>query len=202
MQHLLETARRNFGPPGTRKFSWLDKMFYLHIPTPSWCDSNDDLFAVFQNQQQLLENGVVVWAHIIQANCLLFEPGKANCPASVVFSPDTTLNLKPSGLGKVAQALFRLKGTAPSQADLKEFADNLTDETTRTFGLKVPSSISPRVDLYEASTFVTRKHLPTRILSLPFFPLLVAPKPPYYNIPLPSKYWPSQLVDSWHQASA
>ena len=202
MQHLLEIARRNIGPPGARRFFWFEKMFYLNIPTPSWCDENDDLFATFQNQQHLMANGIVVWAHIVQANSLLFESGKNNCPASVVFSPDTTLQVEPTDLGRVAKALFKLKGTSPTQADLKEFADNITDETTRTFGLKVPKSVSPRFQLFEASTFVTRKHLPTRILTLPFFPLLVAPQPPYYNVPLPSRYWPKQLVDSWHQAAS
>ncbi len=202
MQNLLEIARRNFGPPGARKFSWFLRTFYLNISTPSWCDSDDDLFATFQNQRLLMSNGIVVWAHIVQANRLLFEAGNDNCPASVVFSPNVSLKIDPNDLGKVAKALFKLKGTSPIESELKEFADNITDERTRTFGLKVPKSISPRVDLYEASTFVTRKHLPNRILTRPFFPLLIAPRAPYYNIPLPSRYWPPQFVDYWCQSES
>lgn len=197
MQQILEIARQNFGEPGRRKFSWRDRAFYLNIPKPKWCDRNDDLFASFQNKWKLLSNGVVVWAHIVQANALLFEPGTTNCPASVIFSPDQRRHVEPAELGRVAHSLFELKGTSPSEPALKEFADNITNEMTRTFGLKVPESFSPRLQLYESTTFVTRKHLPNRILSVPFFPLVVASEPPYYNFPLPSRYWPQQFVDFW-----
>jgi len=202
MQTLLEIARRNFGPPGVRSFSWYQKAFYLSISKPSWCDSDDKLFATFQNHRQLLAKGVVVWAHIVQANVLLFQAGRENCPASVVFSPNPALQVEPGDLGKVAHALYELKGTSPTEAELKEFADNITDEVTRTFGLRVPKCVSPHMELYQASTFVTRKHLPNRILSLPFFPLLVAPRPPYYNIPLPSRFWPQPLVDHWCRSAS
>jgi len=197
MQQLLDIARKNFGDSRTRNFSWRDRTFYLNISKPKWCGKDDDLFATFQNKRRLLSDGVVVWAHIIQANVLLFEPGSDNCPASVIFSPDCRSQVEPEELGRVAHSLFELKGTSPSDSALKELADNITDEMTRTFGLKVPRSVSPNLQLYEATTFVTRKHLPNRVLCLPYFPLLVAAEPPYYNFPLPSKFWPQQLIDFW-----
>jgi hypothetical protein len=197
MQHILEIARKNFGEPGKRNFSWLDKIFYLNISKPSWCTKDDDLFATFRNKRRLLTDGVVVWAHIIQANILLFKPGSDNCPASVIFSPDCRSRVDPEELGRIAHSLFKLKGTTPGDSDLQELADNITNEMKRTFGLKLPRSVSPHFELYEATTFVTRKHLPNRQLSLPFFPLLIAAEPPYYNYPLPSRFWPQSLIEFW-----
>lgn len=197
MQELLKQARRNFDEPGHRDFSWLDRTFYLNISRPMWCGRSDALFSLFENKKRLLANGIVVWGHIVQANVLLFERGRANCPASVVFSPDSQKQIGPSELENVAHELFKLKGTTPDESELKELADNLTDEMVRTFGLKVPQSASPQDELYEATTFVTRKHLPNGILSRSFFPLVITPESPYYNFPLPSRFWPKPLVDYW-----
>ena len=186
MQHLLDQARMTFGQPEARKFSTFDMNIYLSIPRPSWCNQSDQLYCMFQVSKQLLTDGVIVWAHIVQANTLLFTPGDHDCPASVVFAPNPQQYVNLGDLERVAQSLFRLKGTSPSDPELKVFADNITNEYTRTFGLKVPEKLCPNVDLYEATTFVSRKHLPNKVLSLPFFPLLVAQQSPYYNFPLPT----------------
>ena len=194
-RELLGIARKNFGEPGFRNFSWLDRTFYLYISKPVWCTKEDELFATFQHKKQLLADGIVVWAHIVQANSLLFERGNDNCPASVLFAPDVATDIDPREIGSVARTLFQLKGTTPEEPELKELADNITDESVRTFGLAVPDAASPNHKLFEATTFVTRKHLPNGVLTLPFFPLLVAAKAPYYNFPLPSRFWPKKLVD-------
>ncbi len=126
---------------------------------------------------------------------LLFNPGIDNCPASIVFSPDRNSLVDPGTLGQIAHPLYELKGTSPNNPQLKAFADALTDEMTRTFGVQVPQFLSQNYDTYEATTFVTRKHLPNGILSLPFFPIVVMPTAPHYNFPLPSRYWPQRFVD-------
>ncbi|MBT3201534.1 MAG: hypothetical protein HN350_16655 [Phycisphaerales bacterium] len=200
MDELLEIARENFGAPGQRSFSWLDKLFYLNIKKPFWCTQGDDLFAMFREKWQVLNDGIVVWAHIVQANTLLFERGMANCPASVIFTPTPDSVVDPDELGPIARSLFELKNTSPDAPKLAEFADNLTDEMVRTFGLPVPEQISAIPNLFEATTFVTRKHLPNRILSASFFPLVVRSSPPYYNFPLPSRYWPKPLIAFWNDS--
>ena len=197
MNNALLIARENFGMPGQRKIGWLDRFGYLNVPRPSWCTVEDDLYALFENKWKLLKNGIVVWGHLVQANSLLFEPGSDNCPASVIFPNSERSPLAPEQLAPIARAMFDLKNTSGNTVELQEVADSLTDELMRTFGLRVPSQLSHGHEIFEASTFITRKHLPTGVLSIPFFPLVVSPEPPYYNVPLPSRYWPEPLVQLW-----
>ena len=68
---------------------------------------------------------------------------------------------------------------------------------TRTFGVAVPKQFSNGYQFFESSIFITRKHLPTRMLSQSFFPILVTGQQPYYCLPLPSKFWPEELVNLW-----
>ncbi|MEM7477126.1 MAG: hypothetical protein AAF483_19255 [Planctomycetota bacterium] len=177
--------------------SWFQRRFYLNVKRPSWCKKSDQLYGLFANSKQLLTDGVVVWAHLVQANRQLFEPGEHDCPASVVFAPNPRQVVEIADIGQASKALYQLKGTEPSDPDLKEFAENITDEYVRTFGLKLPDKLFPGAELYEATTFVSRKHLPNGVLTLGFFPLLVAQHSPYYNIPQPSRYWPEELIRLW-----
>ncbi|MEP3479691.1 MAG: hypothetical protein ABJZ55_10620 [Fuerstiella sp.] len=152
---------------------------------------------MFDNKWQVYESGIVVWAHIIQANRLLFEPGKDNCPASVVFAPNWRQHVDVEELGHIAHSLYELKGTVPNEPHLRQLAECLTDERARTFGVRIPPSVSGHLRLVESSTFITRKHLPNRVLTLPFFPIVVASQAPYYNFPLPSRFWPEQFIEFW-----
>ena len=72
--------RSRMGEVGGRKLSFFDRRFYLKINKPSWCTNQDPLSDLFANQQQLLEQGNIVWGQIVQANNLLFSSGTDDCP--------------------------------------------------------------------------------------------------------------------------
>lgn len=193
---LLE-CRKQFGPPGLRKFPLMDRLFYLNIKRPDWCTEEEALWQLFENKQDVFKYGNIVWGHIVQANTLLFEPGEDDCPASVLFCPDPKQVIHFETLQSAAQRMFQLKNTTPSDPELLKIAQALTNEVTRTFGVKVPQQFSDGFSLYQASTFIARKHLPNGVLSRPLFPLLVNSKSPFYCFPLPSQYWSNSLVEDW-----
>lgn len=197
----LVQCRRNFAPPGMRHFSFIDKLIYLNIYKPFWCDRKDDLRWLFKNKWDLLENGNVVWAHLVQANELLFEYGNYSCPASVVFSPSPKDIINLDILAQAAGRVFDLKHTTPTDPVLLKIARALTDEFTRTFGVKLPDAICSEHNLYEATCFISQKHLPNGILSGSVFPVIISQKSPYFCVPLPSRYWTGALVDYWYEAA-
>ena len=195
----LEYCRQNFGMAGSRNYSFLDRLFYMNVKKPSWCDRSDDLWGLFANKWNVFSKGFVVWGHIVQANTLLFEEGVHDCPASVVFSIYPKSRIKPNELAYAASCMYQLKNTTPDDEELRAIADKLTDEVTRTFGMNVPKRFSGEHDLFEATTFVSRKHLPNGILSQSLFPLVVTLTKPFYCLPLPSKFWSCELIKSWNQ---
>lgn len=193
----INTCRKLFGAPGERKFGFLERMIYLRINKPAWCNRSDDLFGLFENKWDLINNGNIVWGHIVQANSLLFEEGVDDCPASVIFSPDPKLRPSFDQLSYAATSMFKLKNTTPDDEELRRIAETLTGEIERTFGVSVPKQFCPEYQLYEASTFISRKHLPNKILSKGLFPLLVSQNKPFWCVPLPSNYWPLSLIEYW-----
>lgn len=197
-QKELESCRKNFGAPGQRSFSFFDKLFYMNVRKPIWCGKNDDLHQFFENKWSVFKNGVVVWAHLVQANQLLFKPGPENCPASVVFCPNPNAQADLSLLSRVASQMFELKGTTPEDPKLREIAEMLTDEMIRTSGNQVPTQLTGRTPIFESTVFVSRKHLPEpKCLTQSFFPLVVNPNRPFYNFPLPARYWSERLTKAW-----
>lgn len=199
-QQDLEECRQQFGAPGRRRFRMREGLCYLNIKRPIWCGKQDELWNLFKHKQQVLCHGEIVWGHIVQANTLLFKPGIANCPASVVFCPDSAVPVNLAALSYAAKCMFDLKNTTPEEAELLEIANTLTDEMTRTFGVQVPKQFCNGFTFYEASTFITRKHLPDGVLRRSIFPLLISSVSPYYCFPLPSKYWSSDLIHYWHSS--
>lgn len=131
----------------------------------------------------------------MQANILLFEKGRDDCPASVIFSPDPELLPSFHQLSEAAEAMFELKNATPDDEELRKIAESLTDETDRTFGIHVPREFCAEYQLYEATTFISRKHLPNEVLSKSVFPLLISNQRPYWCVPLPSRYWPESLIE-------
>lgn len=148
---------------------------------------------------QLFEQGVVVWGQIIQANSMLFDDGRWDHPGEVVFSLKDPLRVTQMDLELAAVSVGMLKGETPDNPALREIADYLTAENIRTFGLQVPAQLSPRIPCQISTTFFVRKHLPKRKLchGRGFMPFIVYPRKPFVAMPLPSCFWPKELVDNW-----
>jgi hypothetical protein len=158
-------------------------------------------------QRAIFRNGLIVWGHIIQANGALFFPGDPDdesddsAPGELVFSTDTTGQVNPEYLARVAQQLKALKHTTPADPQLRAIADYLTEETVRVFGWDAPQQFSPHVPCYISTTMFMRKHLPDGYLQSRMLPLVITQTSPHYAMPLPVRYWPPDFA-SWVASEA
>ena len=198
MHDVLQQCVQNF-KLAPRHISLWDRLWYLRIAKPFWLskDPTDKLAVHFEHINQLLSDGVVVWAYLIQANSMLFEKGPWDLPGEVVYCIEDTRRADPLKLQQVARKLGQLKGTQPNTPDLSRIAEYLTDELIRVFGLPVPESISPDLKCRISTTYFVRKHLPLRKLCNPLIPFLVHPTNPFVATSLPARYWPPELTKWW-----
>lgn len=195
---ILLECRANFGA-APRSFSFWDRANYMKVSRPLWLllSPRDQLQTLFRHRKSLLENGVVVWGQVVQANQLLFSPGKTDCPGELVYSLEEHRDARPDFLREVAAALFALKGTDPDDPEEQRVAEYLTNERIRVFGLPVPRSICPQKDCRMSTTLFTRRHLPAGRLCQGILPVIVNPAEPHIALPLPERYWPEDFLDKW-----
>jgi hypothetical protein len=191
----LQICQRNFANI-SKQWRWFERTNYLEIETPGWA-RKDRLQIFFKNQKRLFAEGKLVWAHIVQANTLLFSPGRDGCPALVVYAAIDRPDLDPAILSAIASKVFDLKGTQPTDPNLLKVADCLTDECSRPFGLFLPSSFALNIPCEITTIYVDRKHLPNGYLSKGIFPMIVSDRDPKIATILPSLYWPPATIDWW-----
>lgn len=198
MQDIIEQCYQRFRA-APRRLPLLDRLFHLRIPRPEWLreDPTDALQVLFDNLDTTYKHGRIVWGHVIQANNLMFQDGDASCPGEVLYTLDDNEWADPQAMSAIAQQLYGLKGTTPSDTELLSIADYLADEMTRVFGLQVPATISPEYRCRISTTYFYRRHLPGGRLRAPMMPILVNPREPYVALPLPGRYWPAPLLSWW-----
>ncbi len=170
---------------------------YLQVVPPDWLQQ-DILYKQILAMPMLLRHGRVVWAALVQANSLMFQPREENCPGDIVYDP--TGNTEPGTLLEMAQSLYRLKNSSPVQPDQQAYAQHLTGELGRLFAQPYPQSLAA-VPLQMSSIWFWRPHLPNGILSLPFFPILICDDAAFAGqvMPLPALFWPAELQQQWLQ---
>ncbi len=152
-------------------------------------ETGDDRFLrLYEEQDLLLREGIVIWGQIVQANTLLFTRGLDDCPAAIVYSLDETVDTNPLILQTAAARLFSIKGDDTDE-DLQPFSSRLADEHTADWKLKVPTRLTQGIECFYITTMVIRKHLPGRHLKGATFPFLVCPSKTDVGMILPGKYW-------------
>lgn len=197
MERTIAACRELIGVP-PRPMSpfalWCTKM-----PVPMWVRLRRDLRfrEIFRNQANLLKRGRVVWGAVVQANSLLFEPGRIDCPAAILYSLDSRVDQRPDVLTDAASMLFETKGRGVQDPEVRIFAEKLADEMVMDMKLAVPARLTRGVRCFYTCIMVHRKHLPDRKLSSGLFPILVNPEETEATMILPSKYWPSAFAESW-----
>ena len=179
-------------------FNFFERI-YNKLEKPTWMINTNDkrLECIYEHQDLLYTEGRIVFAQIVQANNLLFKPGKSDHPACVVFSEDIFFDEKVYDLYEIAHSMFELKDTSVDDPDLKIFSDAITDEMTTLFNLQLPIKITNNRVVYYSTIMVCRKHLPTKYLTSGWFPLLTNQNKTKASMILPSKYWPKQLIKKW-----
>lgn len=171
---------------------------YLRIKAwaPRWVHY-DKMKIIYRYQRRLLKRGHIVWAHIVQANSLLFKPGSEDCPANVVYGTSAELDNRLDLLADIAHGLFSLKKTHPDDRELRRFADSITDELERSMRMAVPKSLTEGLNVFMTSIMVPRKHLPNGYLSQSFFPLLILPRVTEATMIVPCEFWSEELMRHW-----
>jgi hypothetical protein len=184
-----------------KKFS-LEQFIYDHLIPPWWMIQQQDrrFCTLFRDQNILLQKGIIVWGHLIQANNLLFEPGKWEHPAVIVCSPKPLYEENLGELARIARELYELKDKNldhPEMLELKSFGEIITNEMDCPFNVPIPSCLTMNQLVYFTSILVYRKHLPLGYLSSGWFPVLIAPDKTPAAMILPSRYWAPELVETW-----
>ncbi|MFX1507569.1 MAG: tetratricopeptide repeat protein, partial [Promethearchaeota archaeon] len=199
-KRFLNESRQNFGD-SPRKFGFFSKS-YLKIKPPSWLDrqikvrkrlSYKYLTELYNRQELLYKYGKVVWGCIIHANVKLFERGKFDSPAAIVYSLNEILDDDLTKIISVSNQLYSLKGKQ-TDPELQKISDKLAGEFTIDLKLSVPTKITSGIKYYYAVTVVIRKHLPESYLAGKFFPLLVCPEKTDACMILPSKFWSKEFI--------
>lgn len=158
------------------------------------------LYITYYQKNLLLTKGIVVWGHIVQANSLLFQKGKKNHSAAIVYSLDPIFNSNLTQLSRIAWELYELKERHiehPEVIDFKAIANAITNETDCLFNIRIPESIAFDRVVYYTTIAVYRQDLPTKCLRNNWFPLLIAPGITENALVLPAKYWHNNLVRAW-----
>lgn len=167
----------------------------LRTNFPRWMHPEDSLGETIENQRLLLEQGKVVWGALVQANNGLFEPGPEDLPAALAYSLDPHFDGRPQALRQIAAALFAHKGDQAPEP-LRRLAEWLADEVERAYNLPVPELVTDREVLVSAF-MVFRRHLPERVVSGAWFPILTHPGTCALLI-VPREFWPQPLVAAWN----
>lgn len=198
MKTIIEQCRKNFGPV-PRSLTPRERCDYWSMPPPIWLrkDPGDGIWDIYRAKNILLEQGMVVWGVTVQANELLFMPGKSDCPAMVIYSTDACFDNNVEELHLLADQLFALKGTKPVDVELAHFAAVITNERDRSMCVAISHKLTRGRTVNSTNVMVFRKHLPNGVLSLRYFPLLIHPESTPCTIMLPYQYWPKLLRNLW-----
>lgn len=173
----------------------------LRLSRPFWLDSSDPMSEIYSKKSILLQQGEIVYAHIVQANTILFKRFPPfDCPAQIVYSSEPYFSMHPEVLQDIAWGIYKYKGRAMDTVpdDWKEVARVITDEYDRSdfkFSLNVDGQA---VEYYLIPTMIHRKMLPKGKLCGNLLPVLTVPGCKQVMI-LPKKYWTKEFSKAWKE---
>lgn len=171
----------------------------IKLSRPIWLDENDPMSEIYDRKADLLQNGEIVYAHIVQANTLLFKRfPPIDCPAQIVYSTVSYFMEHTESLQEIAWRLYAYKGQNLNEVpdEWKEVARVITDEYDRsdfTFELETEDCMIP---LHMIPTMVYRKLLPKGKLCGSLIPVLTLPDCKQVLI-LPHTYWTNEFKKAW-----
>lgn len=171
----------------------------IKLSRPGWLDSEDPMSEIYEKRSALLQQGEIVYAHIVQANTILFKIfPPIDCPAQIVFSAESYFMEQPAVLQDIAWEIYKYKGQALDTVpdEWKDVARVITDEYDRTdftFSLKLDGQ---SIEYNMIPTMIYRKLLPKGKLCGNLLPVLTLPDCKQIMI-LPKKYWTKKFKEAW-----
>lgn len=171
----------------------------IRLPRPVWLTELDEVAAIYREKTELLRNGEIYYAHIVQANELLFRRfPQVNCPGQIVYSTDELVAENPMRLQKVAEMLYSYKGKKDVPEQWRKIADVLTDEHDDTpFTFQIPTYSGDTIETRFQAILFFRKLLPGRVLRGNLLPVIAAPDKCKSVLILPPKYWSHDFKKGW-----
>lgn len=171
----------------------------IHIRRPSWLKGQNALSAVYQEKEQLLQEGRVVYAYVIQANTMLFSAfPPIDCPASIVYSTDAFVQENPGILKVLAEKIYSYKNV---DLDLvpeawRELARITTDESDYADFRFTICLEGRNIDIHFLPVMVHRKLLPKKKLCGRLLPVITDYECRSVLI-LPRRYWSKEFIKAW-----
>jgi Fe-S cluster assembly iron-binding protein IscA len=190
-----EIARRVGRPPRGTDFL---RLLGAGVKPPAWLTKEDLMSRIFEQQARIIRDGEVRWAHVVQANSLLFAAGKEDTGAQVIYAPAGDVSLR--DLGKIAHRAFELKGTTPDDPAELKLANMLTDEYERALDWDVPMSLTDGRHVVTTIVIVPREHMPGGFLAVSCFPIFADPRTRMATL-VPARYWPAEMRDDWQKCA-
>lgn len=142
----------------------------------NFTEDADELNMLFDPmiQDEFYTKGKIYPGVLVQANTLLFERGKDNCPAAYFYTDDEYYIKNPQELIELAHILFWIKGKQGYMPSVQALVDTLTDEEKRAFAYRLPRDLTENRNVYLTTVYVDRKHLAEKKLTEePLMPLIV-----------------------------
>ena len=154
----------------------------------------------FFDQAKLRERGEVVWAHVMQANEFLFNPGlRGESHPGTILHAGPKLET-PGALFKIAARIEALKEGRADDPDLKA-AVAMLHPSRRKYWVPLPESLAGGHEVYCSDILIFRKLLPQQpqgaTLQKLVFPLFVAPEETKMVMQVPSLFWPEEFLNFW-----
>ncbi len=204
-QSWLSDCCKKFGDAPRRIDRVTENRLLVHPPWLTKLRLGDSLAKLIQDStlRNLFRNGRLAWGHVVQANQDLFEPVPPtdsyvyDRPGEILFSPFTSEAVSPEYLQPIAHKIGSLRRADGLDPELQSWANYLNAETIRVVGKPVPMRFSSSTACFVSTTLFRRSYLPDGVLYSPVLPVIVAPEPPFFAIPLPCIYWPQSLLDWW-----
>jgi hypothetical protein len=195
-KEIIQQTRSAIGP-APRKFSWWTRV-KLWTPRQVWVRPDGGLFAVYCFRRRFLEEGEIVWAALVQANNMLFKPGRGDFPALVVYAVDQSLDNTPEWLLALAHWMFRLKNTTPEGLDEQAVAAMVSDEFNHDAGAPLPPTCTHGREIVCSTIMIFRNHLPGGVLRGGCFPIFIHRKTTAAMI-VPCQFWPESFFRRWKE---
>ena len=161
--------------------------------------SSDPISQIFKEKKDLLKSGSVCYAHIVQANSILFNLfPHTDHPAHIVYSTDPYIGENPDILEETANAIYQYKDV---QLDLvpeewRELARVVTDERDRSGFTLSTERNGHTVKIHFLPTMIFRKLLPRRKLCGSLLPIIASPDCDTVMV-LPKRYWTKEFRAAW-----
>lgn len=191
---LIDECRSRFA-----EYGWRDKLFGGRVRDLPRALRDEKLERNYDaNYLPLAEKGRIVWAAIAQANDQIFSEGPHDLPCNTIFSVDSYFDARPHHLLRIAEKIYKLKGTAPDDPVLAKVAAVMSDEQNGVFNWRLPRKVTDGHAAFFTCTMLHRTRMPRRVLEGRLLPLVVAPGTSQSNMVLPLSCWVPGLIDRWH----